>query len=137
MINLRSLLTEILKNEIPQELYHVTFRKYAKNITTNGLVPGGIENKLLLKFFRIFNRNLGVYLCDDVEISLKYIMYREGVNINELVVFKIFTENLDHNLFEFDKKLDKRLVVDGHVVQSFIYKGVISPDNIILAWPQN
>lgn len=120
-------LAELLKNEIPQRLYHATFNPLAIEIERDGLIPHG-------KLFRNFEDiPWGVYLSDDYDFAGHMAMATENKNIpdewlDQIVVIVIKTEGLDPSKFDFDPNVS--LPDDVSTQKSYIYRGIIPPKNI-------
>lgn len=109
------------KLEIPDVLYHATYKPLLKSIKKEGLVPG--------KRINWDNGNNKyknyIYLADDPGVAESYAEASELVAedwLDNIVILQVSTNNLDKTKFEIDENNQ-----DGSTLQ---YNGTIPPSCI-------
>ncbi|MDF2615406.1 MAG: hypothetical protein K0Q47_61 [Sedimentibacter sp.] len=97
--------------KIPEILYHATWEENVMSIFLEGLKPG----------FDGLN-----YLCDKQEDAAKFLVLKIQPG-KQLVVLKIYTKNLDKELFDYGFDHNPNFFGNLNVLT---YKGIISKDHI-------
>lgn len=113
-------LEEVLQN-VPKFLYHATYQPLMKSIMKNGLGGKGSEKK------KWSDSKPGiVYLAINKDIAESYAESSEEVPedwLEEIVILKIDTSNLDKSKFQIDRN-----VIDN-VGDTLEFSGIIKPEN--------
>lgn len=109
---------------IPQVLYHATYKPLIKSITKHGLGGKGSDKKKWPD-----SKSGVVYLAIDPDVAESYAESSDEVNedwLDEIVILKIRTANLDQSKFMLDRN-----VIDnaGDTIE---YHGVIPVSEISL-----
>jgi len=112
------------KKDIPEYLYHATYKQLLKSIKEKGL--GGEVSPYP---WQLVKPGI-VYLATEFDIALSYAETNDNVPdewIDEIVVFKIDTKDLDKNKIKTDTnvKLNK-----DEEAATIMYEGII-PYNIL------
>jgi len=120
-------MTEALDHELPPYLYHGTFNMLVPEIQQKGLIPRGTA------FRNYEDIEWGVYLTDNWNLAGSMVETSANMNIPDqwfqnIVILVVSTKRLDINKFDLDPQLVKWKT---DVLSSYVYKGNISPDEII------
>jgi len=121
-------LVELIQTEIPEHLYHATFNALVPEIQRDGLIPHG-------KTFRNWEDiPWGVYLSDDYDFAGAMVESSDNPRIpdewfDEIVVIVINTKGLAPDHFDYDPNVT--LPDNVSTQKSYIYRGVIPPENIV------
>lgn len=104
------------KLEIPNILYHATYKPLLKLIKKEGLIPGKRINwDNVNEHYKNY-----VYLSDDPYTAESYAETSDLVNedwLDNIIILQINTSNLDKNKFEIDTNNQQK--------DTFQYKGII------------
>lgn len=121
-MKLYEFITENSSVAVPAMLYHATYRPLLRSIKANGLGGKGSERK------KWEDSKPGiVYLATSPEVAESYAETSDVVNddwLDEIVILKIRTENLDPSKFSIDRN-----VIDNQG-DTLEYHGVIPATEI-------
>ena len=119
----------LMNDEIPEKLYHATYRPLLEEILSGGIVPGGsnIQNFDWAGKF--------VYLAETVENAISFVEVSENEDIPEewfgdIVVLEVDVSKLDLTKMMPDENWNPATAEGEEGYRSFQYEGVVSPDSI-------
>lgn len=114
---------------IPQYLYHGTFRAYLDSIEEKGLIPNFHSNWDLDDGYE---KSGYIYLSNDIDFCGSMVESSENEDIpdeyfDDIIVLEIDTKYLDLSKLKLDENYKSNSFDD---TWSFQYKGIISPEAI-------
>lgn len=135
MIKLKNILNEILE-DIPNVLYHATFKALLPSIKQSGIISGGS------KYRNFDNVEKGVYLGYSPDYAGSMVEASENENIpkewfDEIVILTIDTSKLnlskldnDPNVLPQEDEYDDEIPADT-TIYSYIYRGNIPFSSVV------
>lgn len=119
----------LINDEIPEKLYHATYRALLDEILSDGIIPGGkdIQNFDWSKKF--------VYLAETAENAISFVENAENESIPEewledIVVLEVDVSKLDLTNMAPDEHWNPSVEDGDEGYQSFQYNGIVPPEAI-------
>lgn len=125
---------DLVENDIPEKLYHLTIKQFDNNILKNGIIPKS-KSKLTLHDY-----DGRIYLCKSINecealiprMKLFYSTEKNNILFNPKNVDKIYKKNIMWVIFEVDTVLGKitKLYKDPNYLNGYYVLDNISKDSI-------
>lgn len=119
----------LMNDEIPEKLYHGTFRPLLDEILTDGIIPGGKDTQNFDWAGKF------VYLAETAGNAISFVEVSENEDIPEewfddIIVLEIDVSKLDLTKMSPDENWNPSTGEGDEGYRSFQYGGIISPDSI-------